>query len=127
MMGLIEAGMDVARINSSHGTLEQHLHTYHRLRAISADAGREIGILVDLPGPKVRCASFGEEGAELTEGDVITVLTGDRSSTGERVEVQYETLAIDLGYSSLERLEKTRQLEPLRSRPACQEQVDRLR
>jgi len=96
IIGLIEAGMDVARINTSHGTLEQHLHTYERLRSLSADAGKPLGILVDLPGPKVRCASFGEEGATLTEGDLITVVSGDIGSTADRVEVQYETLVADL-------------------------------
>ena len=96
MVNLIEEGMDVARINTSHGTVEQHLDTFQRLRAISEDTGHKIGILVDLPGPKVRCATFAGDGAQIEEGDMITLVSGDSGSTSERIEVQYESLTEDL-------------------------------
>jgi len=96
MMSLIDEGMDVARINTSHGTLEQHLDTFQRLRGLSEDSDRKVGILIDLPGPKVRCATFTGDGVQLGEGDLITLTAGDNKSTADRIEVQYETLTTDL-------------------------------
>lgn len=93
---LIDAGMDVARINMSHGPVEQHLETYARLRQASADVGRHIGILADLPGPKVRCGAFPEGGVVLEEGDAIQLTAGNTKSTAEMIEVNYETLASDI-------------------------------
>jgi pyruvate kinase len=72
---MIEAGMDVARIGLAHGTVEEQMSRYERVRAASVAVGRQVGILVDLPGPKVRAASFGvDEGTLLTEGS--TILSG---------------------------------------------------
>jgi pyruvate kinase len=89
---LIAAGMDAVRLNLSHGTLEEALVLYERVRKLSAEAGRPIGTLVDLPGPKVRAASFGKEGVDLDEGSRIRLLPGTVASTAEVVEVGYEDL-----------------------------------
>ncbi|MDG2112654.1 MAG: pyruvate kinase, partial [Actinomycetota bacterium] len=62
---MVEAGMDVARIGLAHGSLDEQIDKYRRVRAIAADVGRHVGVLVDLPGPKVRCAAFAEGGIEL--------------------------------------------------------------
>jgi len=68
---MIEAGADVIRINLSHGSLDSSIEKYRRLRRIEESLGRPLGILVDLPGPKVRAGSFPEGGTPLDEGQRI--------------------------------------------------------
>ncbi len=55
---LVAAGLDVARLNMSHGTRESHLKVYRAVRAASDEAGRSVGVLVDLQGPKIRLGTF---------------------------------------------------------------------
>ena len=93
---MIEAGMDVARVGLAHGTLEEGLDRFHRIRSASKDVGRRVGILVDLPGPKVRAASFGEEGVSLPTGKVLELRVGTTSSTPSVIEVDYEGLLADV-------------------------------
>jgi pyruvate kinase len=79
---MIEAGMDVARIGLAHGTVDEQMARYQRVRAAATAMGREVGILVDLPGPKVRAATFGvDEGTFLTEGNSIRLTPGNTKST----------------------------------------------
>ncbi len=92
LRAMIDAGMDCVRINMSHGKLDDGLQLYHRVRALSADAGRPVGTLVDLPGPKVRAGSFGEDSVMLEEGHRLRLTPGNRASTTEVVEVNYEEL-----------------------------------
>ena len=65
---IIDAGMDVARINFSHGEQEDHRARMDALRAASADSGREIGLMGDLQGPKIRVKRFKHSRATLNEG-----------------------------------------------------------
>ena len=55
---IIDAGMDVARLGLAHGTLDEAIERYKRIRQVAADLSKRVGILVDLPGPKIRCAAF---------------------------------------------------------------------
>ncbi|MGO4760661.1 pyruvate kinase, partial [Streptomyces sp. 2MCAF27] len=57
---LVEAGMDVARFNLSHGTYAEHEERYRRVRKASLETGRSVGILADLQGPKIRLGRFHE-------------------------------------------------------------------
>ena len=77
---LIGAGVDVFRLNLSHGAVADHLIVFHRIRAIADRLGVQIGILCDLPGPKVRAASFPDGGVRLTEGDVVELAAGKTGS-----------------------------------------------
>ena len=61
--------MDVARLNYSHGTLEEHAETVHRVRDAAGRAGRPVAILQDLPGPKLRIGPLREGVVELKPGD----------------------------------------------------------
>lgn len=92
LRGMMEAGMDAVRLNLSHGTLEEALETHRRVRAIAADMGRPVGTLVDLPGPKIRSASFGREGVELAEGASVRLVPGRERSGADVIEVDYEAL-----------------------------------
>ena len=58
MVRMVEAGMDVARLNFSHGNLELHKENAERVRAASAKVGRQVAILQDLPGPKLRIGAL---------------------------------------------------------------------
>ncbi|MFH0242322.1 pyruvate kinase [Streptomyces sp. HK10] len=83
---LIEAGMNVARFNMSHGSHAEHEERYHRLRKASQETGRAIGVLADLQGPKIRLETFADGPVELVRGDEFTITTedvpGDRTICG---------------------------------------------
>lgn len=86
LKALIEAGMNVARFNMSHGSHEEHEQRYHRVRKAAADTGRAVGVLFDLQGPKIRLETFAEGPVELVRGDEFTItaedVPGDRSICG---------------------------------------------
>ena len=88
--------MDVARIGLAHGDLDRHIETYRAVRSAAADLDREIGILIDLPGPKIRCAPFDESGVILDNGSQIRISAGTEGSTGEVIEVDYEAVIRDV-------------------------------
>lgn len=82
LVELINAGMDVARLNFSHGTHEQHAETAEWVREAAGRAGRPVAILQDLPGPKLRIGQLENGVAELKPGDVVTFECGP---DGEKV------------------------------------------
>ena len=95
---LIEAGLDVVRVNFSHGTAEEHIKRVEMVRDRARAHGREIGVLVDLQGPKIRIERFKEGKIQLTEGDVF-ILDGELGSdegTKERVGIAYKALPSDV-------------------------------
>ena len=96
LRSMIGAGLDVARIGLAHGTLDDHLAMYWRLRDAAEATGSDIGILIDLPGPKVRCARFADGGTALADGQAITVVAGTDASDSTRIEIDYESVASDV-------------------------------
>ncbi len=92
LRGIIRAGIDVARVNLSHGSLDEGMERYDAVRAISAEEGKTVGVLADLPGPKVRTAKFAEA-AVFELGATVQVVAGDLKSTAEVIEVAYEDTA----------------------------------
>jgi pyruvate kinase len=94
LRGLIEAGMNVARINFSHGTHEQHAGTIALVRAIAADMKRPVAILGDLQGPRIRIGDLPQPIALDTGADIVLV-PEDEAKAGE-IPVTYERLADDL-------------------------------
>jgi pyruvate kinase len=74
---LVDAGMDVARLNLSHGEYADHEETYLRVRRASDQAGRGVGILVDLQGPKIRLGNFADGPVLLERGQEFTITTDD--------------------------------------------------
>ncbi|MGW6026848.1 pyruvate kinase [Streptomyces sp. NPDC055099] len=84
---LVEAGMDVARFNLSHGTYAEHEERYQRVRKASDETGRSVGVLADLQGPKIRLGRFSEGPVLLERGDEFTItveegVEGDRQTCG---------------------------------------------
>ncbi len=92
LAALIEAGVDVFRINSSHGTPESLEALAERIRRSSIAAGRTVAILQDLAGPKIRIGHVAE-GAHLEVGARLRIATGDFEGTAERVATPYAPLA----------------------------------
>ena len=93
---MIAAGMDVARIGLAHGTLDEAVERYRRVRWAAEQEGRPVGILVDLPGPKVRAAAFGDSPAEFHAGSSVQLVVGEDASTSDVIEVDYEGLLDDV-------------------------------
>ena len=92
LRGMINAGMDAVRLNLSHGTLEEALELHRRVRVLAEEMGRPVGTLVDLPGPKVRAASFGREGVEMPNGHPVLLVPDRDHSTSEVIGVEYDGL-----------------------------------
>lgn len=88
---MIRAGVDVVRINLSHGSIDDGMVRYNAVRKIAAEEQHPVGILADLPGPKVRTAVFKTE-AMFEIGNTVTLVVGDAESTGKTIEIDYEAL-----------------------------------
>ncbi|MBD3005515.1 MULTISPECIES: pyruvate kinase [unclassified Streptomyces] len=86
LKSLIEAGMNVARFNMSHGSHPEHEERYHRVRKASEETGHAVGVLADLQGPKIRLETFKDGPVELVRGDEFIITTedvdGDRTICG---------------------------------------------
>jgi pyruvate kinase len=80
---MVEAGMDVARLNFSHGSFEEHEENVQLLRDAADRAGRPVAILQDLPGPKLRLGRFRDGTVELKPGDRITFTCGNDAGDGD--------------------------------------------
>ena len=92
---LIDAGMNMARLNLSHGSYEEHQARLDQVRAAAKAAGRPVAILVDLQGPKIRLARFVAGPHDLARGDIFTITTDDVEGTKERVGTTYKGLPGD--------------------------------
>jgi pyruvate kinase len=93
---LVAAGMDVARLNFSHGSYEEHAAAYQRVRVASDQAGRAVGILADLQGPKLRLERLEGGAAALLEGEPLTIATPGPRATRARISTSYAALATDV-------------------------------
>jgi len=97
---LVEAGMDVARLNFSHGSAEEHAETARLVREAAGRAGRQVAILQDLPGPKLRIGALRDGTADLGVGDSLTfVCNGDTGELGDarRMTITWPGLASAVG------------------------------
>jgi pyruvate kinase len=92
---LIAAGMNMARLNLSHGGHPEHQARMDRVRQAAKDAGVPIAILVDLQGPKIRLARFKDGPHDLARGDIFTITTEEVEGTKERVGTTYKGLPGD--------------------------------
>lgn len=98
LLEMCRAGLDVARINFSHGTHQDHLRRIELLREASVRAGRYVAILGDLAGPKIRIESFVEGAAQLVEGQAFALDTSldKKSGNSREVGVAYKELVADV-------------------------------
>lgn len=89
---MVKAGMDVARLNFSHGTYEEHMRKVKTIREISDRLGRHITILQDLSGPKIRIGIVKEGGIELKKGEIFILTNRERIGDEKGVSVNYPSL-----------------------------------
>jgi pyruvate kinase len=112
MEKMLLAGMNVARLNFSHGDFESHEKVIHHLRAASTATGRRLAIMADLSGPKMRIGLLEEEPIELNSGDSFVLTTEEATGNRERVSVTFprlpqsvkpeDTLFLNDGYIQLQ-------------------------
>jgi len=95
---LISAGVDVVRLNLSHGTHDEHRRRAEHIRDRARASGRQVGVLVDLQGPKIRITGFREGKVELQQGDTFTLDTrcGVRDGDSQRVGLTFPQLIEDV-------------------------------
>jgi pyruvate kinase len=98
LYGVVKAGADVLRLNMSHGPAEMHAERTRMAREVAAELGREVAILFDLQGPKIRIEKFAEGGANLEPGSVFVLDAADPAMPGDsgRVGVSYANLPDDV-------------------------------
>ncbi len=92
MLGLVEAGMDVARLNFSHGSHEDHRQVYELVRTAAKETGRAVAVLADLQGPKIRLGKFANGPHMWATGDLVTITSDDILGTPDRVSCTYTKL-----------------------------------
>src|SRR5690625_355432 len=93
---LIENGMDVARLNFSHGDYEEHANRINNIRQAEKEVGKKVAILLDTQGPEIRTATFKDGEAFLNAGDSVTICMEDVEGTNERFSVTYKGLINDV-------------------------------
>jgi pyruvate kinase len=93
---LVESGMDVARLNFSHGKHADHEAAYHMVRQASDKVGRAVAVLADLQGPKIRLGTFADGPVTWAAGARVCVTVEDVEGTAERVSTTYKDLANDV-------------------------------
>jgi pyruvate kinase len=99
LVRMVEAGMDVARLNFSHGSAEDHAEVAHRVREAAGRAGRNVAVLQDLPGPKLRIGPLVGGIAELKPGEDLTFVCGTDGFEGDasRMAITWAGLADSVG------------------------------
>ena len=101
LVEFVAAGMDVARLNLSHGSHAEHEKTYAEIRAASDRTGRAVGVLVDLQGPKIRLGRFSEGPVELVTGASFTITIDDIDGDVHRCSTTYKGLPGDVAAGDL--------------------------
>ena len=92
LRSLITAGVDVVRLNLSHGTVDEHLERLRDVRAASRAVGRPVGVLADLPGPKIRSGTFPGDGVHLSAGQRVRLVEGEGDCSSRVITVDYPEL-----------------------------------
>jgi pyruvate kinase len=94
--GMVDAGLDVVRLNFSHGERADHLARFELVRAVAAELGRNLAILVDLQGPKIRVGMVGDNGVKLDRGREVVLVAGADRAADPEIPVVYPELAADV-------------------------------
>ncbi|ODS20354.1 pyruvate kinase [Corynebacterium diphtheriae] len=95
ILGLVKAGMNVARMNMSHGDHADHEKNYQWVREATDETGRAVGILADLQGPKIRLGRFIDGTTVWENGEIVRITVDDIEGTHDRVSTTYKNLAKD--------------------------------
>lgn len=101
LVKLIESGMNVARLNFSHGDFEEHLGRIKNIRKASEETGKMVGIMLDTKGPEIRTHNMKDGKTTITKGDVVRVSMNEVEGTNERFSVTYSALINDVNPGSI--------------------------
>ncbi|EXJ24204.1 Pyruvate kinase [Alkalibacterium sp. AK22] len=101
LVKLIESGMNVARLNFSHGDFEEHLGRIKNIRKASEETGKMVGIMLDTKGPEIRTHNMKDGKTTITKGDVVRVSMNEVEGTNERFSVSYSSLINDVNPGSI--------------------------
>lgn len=93
---LMLAGLNLARLNLSHGTHSEQSQRIKLIRKVSQELGKQVGIIADIQGPKIRLGELAEEHVFLEEGQEIILTSNEVLGTSEKITVRYPTLASDI-------------------------------
>jgi pyruvate kinase len=96
LSSLIEKGVDVCRLNFSHGSQEDHLKVINTIKEINAENNLNIGILADLQGPKIRIGKMKEGGAILLNGKQLRITTKEMIGNEEEIYITYQEFPKDV-------------------------------
>ena len=96
VLALVDAGVDVFRVNLSHGSLDELAARVDAVRHAASVCDRVVAVLADLPGPKLRCGAFGDEGVLLATGSHVVLVPGHGASDEHRVTVDHPALLDEL-------------------------------
>ena len=97
---LITHGMNVARLNFSHGTHDEHLQRINNIRQASAEVGIPVAIMLDTKGPEIRTGTLKENKITLTAGEIVTLTTADIIGDAKRFSINYNNLPNDVSVGS---------------------------
>ncbi|MGB8295887.1 MAG: pyruvate kinase [Polyangia bacterium] len=92
MLQMLHSGMNIARLNFSHGDFEWHGRAITNLRQAARTAGKRVTIMADLPGPKMRIGELADEPVDLKLGDTFTLTTNEITGNRQRAFVTFERL-----------------------------------
>jgi pyruvate kinase len=95
--GMVEAGLDVVRLNFSHGEKADHLARFELVRSVATERDRNLAILVDLQGPKIRVGLVDDDGVRLDRGQEVVLVAGVDRAVEPEIPVVYPALADDVG------------------------------
>ena len=95
LLDIIQAGIDVCRLNFSHGSHQDHLEVIEKVREINSEYNLNIALLADLQGPKIRLGEIENGGVEMKNNDVLNLTNKECTGNAERVYISYENLAKD--------------------------------
>jgi pyruvate kinase len=93
---MVEAGLDVVRLNFSHGEKADHLARFDLVRSVASELGQNLAVLVDLQGPKIRVGVVGDNGVKLDRGREVTLVAGTERCSEPDIPVVYPALAADV-------------------------------
>ncbi|HEU5310324.1 MAG TPA: pyruvate kinase, partial [Candidatus Eisenbacteria bacterium] len=93
---MIRAGMDVARLNFSHGTYRDHARAIRRIRVASKQLGKSVGLLLDLQGPRIRLGEFEDGSARLEKGQEVEITSRQVLGHADLIPIAYSGLMRDI-------------------------------
>ena len=97
---LMLSGMNVARLNFSHGTHEEHLEVVNRIKKLREELGLAVGLLMDTKGPEIRTHKFENDAIELVTGEEVRIVQEDVLGNSERFSITYKEISKDLSEGS---------------------------